>query len=294
MPALNKNFKPKIVPVLNGLKSELLNNIQYPVCIQPIPRGIPIVIRSGFISLFTGTAVKNIELKGKLDKLIRYSRWLKVTLEAVISSKTIQDEQYIVSKLMDFSTNVDDIEISITDMIFERHPESIKYLVRARGMKNVLNPNKIGTFPKIVETNVANSQQEFMDYIIFYSVTGYDKFRIASPNSEYKFGEMEDLFSGDGGVIDIDGTELYKGELLHITPKVLTVQRRPVYLAENLTIRYKNNIDVEIPLKDISHILATKIWENRKALIGTTVVFSGLYVPGYLYPKFRNFIRFEK
>jgi len=291
--ALNANFKPKIVPVLNGLKAELLNNIQYPVCIQPIPHGIPFVMRSGYLTLFTGTPIKNLEFKNKLNLLIQYTRWLKLTIEGVIVSNSIKNEEFIISNLLQYTGDIDDLEVYITDFVFERTPEGIGYLVRARDMKNILHPGKIGKFPKVVEHNVANSRQEFVDYIVAYSVMGHKKFRIASPNSKYKFGEIEDLFSGDGGVADIDGTELYKGELKLITPRILNIRNKITYLADILTVKYFNQ-DIDIKLEDVSIIVAAKIWENREALLGSNVVFTGLIIPGYSYPKFRNFKRFEK
>lgn len=290
--ALNKDFKPKIVPILNGLDSKLLDNLQYPVCIQPIPYGIPIVIRSGFLQLFTGKHIKNLEFKQKLNMLIKDSRKLKVTLEAIITS-AVSDKNYILSKLMDYSCNIEDLDIYLTDMVFEHTSKSIRYEVRARDMKILFRPDKVGNFPKFVENTIINSKKEFIDNVIAYVALGKKKFRIASPNSTYRFGEMEDLFSGEGGVVDIDSITAYKGKLTLIIPKVLQIKQRVVYLADTLVLEYLGQ-SIDIKLEDVSTILATKIWENRNALLGNNVIFSGLYLPGYVYPKFRNFIRFEK
>jgi len=295
--AFNKDFKPKIVPVLNGLDSKLLNNLQYPVCLQPLPsNGVSIVIRSGFLQIFTGTSttfIKNLEFKQKLEMLIRDSRKLKVTLEGIVVSRSIPDEHYILSKLMDYSSNIDDLDIYFTDMVFEHTPKSIRYEIRARDMKILFRPDKVGDFPKFVENIVINSKKEFIDNIITYIAMGQKKFRIASPNSVYKFGEIDDLFSGNGGIVDIDSTTLYKAKLVLIMPKILQIKQKTVYSADTLVVEYLNQ-SVDIKLEEISIILATKIWENRNALLGNNVIFSGLYLPGYIYPKFRNFIRFEK
>jgi hypothetical protein len=291
---LNSDFKPKIVPVIDGLKAELLKDLQFPICLQPIPEiGIPVVIRPGTMQLFTKDPIKNLNLKAKLEALRKECLRLKVTLEGIITCNAVPNERFIMAKLMSYTENVDDLQLHVTDMVFENCPQGIKYLVRARDMKVLFREDKIGGFPKIVDSVVINSLRDFEDNILAYSVLGTKKFRIASPNSVYKFGEIDDLFNGDGGVVDLDSESLFKGTLLSMVPKVLKIKNKPVYLAATLVVKYNGEL-VEIPLESISTVLATKFWENRKGLINKIVMFSGLLLPGYTYPKFRSFIRFEK
>ena len=263
--ALNKDFKPKIVPILNGLDSKLLDNLQYPVCIQPIPYGIPIVIRSGFLQLFTGKHIKNLEFKQKLNMLIKDSRKLKVTLEAIITS-AVSDKNYILSKLMDYSCNIEDLDIYLTDMVFEHTSKSIRYEVRARDMKILFRPDKVGNFPKFVENTIINSKKEFIDNVIAYVALGKKNSVSLHLIQPIDSGRWKIYFLVKEGVVDIDSITAYKGKLTLIIPKVLQIKQRVVYLADTLVLEYLGQ-SIDIKLEDVSTILATKNLGKQECFI---------------------------
>lgn len=291
--ALNSEFKPKLVAVIRGFDSDLLNELQYPICLQPLHKGVDIVIRSGFMRIVPDIPIKNINLKGKLAILLAETRRLKITLEATITSKISNSPEHIVPKLLSVEADVSDFEVTVNDMVFEHCPDAINYKVRAKDMHVLFRKDKVGQFPKFAENVTINTRKELADQMNYFAVVGYSKFRLASPNSKYKFGELTDLFSEEGGVIDVDGVTKFKGTVLSIEPKLISVKGSVNHVADTLKIQYQNVV-TDLKLENLGILTTSKIWENRDRLINSPVIFTGLLLPTYSYPKFRTFVRFEK
>ena len=292
--ALCKDFAPRIVPEINGLNSNYIENIRFPIYLQPIPKGISLFIRSGNLRLSDGTIVRNLNFKEQLQELIVETKKLKVTLECIITSNDSSiDKINMLNILTDFSKKAENLKCTIIDMVFERIPEALNFSARASSLPILFRKEKIGKFAETAPFIVAHNNKELMEYISSYIiVNGYDKFLVASPKSKYKFGEIEDLFEGDGGIASLDSNTIFEGTLVNVIPKIISIRGKDTYIAEKIIVKY-NETEIKIPIKD-STILSANIYENRMALKGHKVIFSGLLLPEYTYPKYRTFIKFQK
>lgn len=292
---LSENFAPKIVPLITGMNAKFLDNLQYPIYIQPAPSGVKIFIRSGFLRFADNSIVKNLELKKSSDLLLQDSRKLKVTYECIITGRHSEmDEETLNSILCDYNGDVDNLQLYVMDMIFEHSPEALEYSVRANSLKHFVNVKKVGVFPKLLAASVVYSRKDFEEYVNSYVMfDGFKNFIIASPKSKYKFGDAEDLFHGNGGIAQINGDTEFKAKVLEIIPKVITVKGKDTLVASSLKVNYCGEV-IELDLSKKSIILTSKTWENRENLKHHFAVFTGILLPGYKYPKYRQFQRFER
>jgi len=294
--ALSAEFKPKTVPIVDSNNSALLDSLQYPIYICAYPKGIKVLIRSGHMRLENGEIVRNMELKNKLSKLLEKSRRIKVTLECVISTTpgVSTEETFVYDTLREMSSSVEDLNCTIVDMVFEHSPETLDFGARLYSLKALFRPEEIGNFPKVINFVLATSKKEFENLILVYNVLdSCNEFIVASPKSRYKFGDIEELFSDNGGIAKINTKLLFSGKVLSIEPKVCNIRGKDTYIARSIKVQYKDTtLEIEIDSKSI--IMGAKIWENKGSLIGQNALFSGTLIPGYSYPKYRSFVRFEK
>jgi hypothetical protein len=292
---LSKDFAPKIVPLIQGLNARFLDNIQYPMYIQPLPSGVKIFIRAGFLRFADNSIVKNLELKSSIDLLIEKSRRMKVTYECIISGRHSEiDNNNIKSILCDYQGEVNNLQLYVMDMIFENSPEALEYSVRANSLKHFVNVKEVGTFPKLLAASIVRSRKDFEEYVNSYVMfDGFKNFIIAAPKSKYKFGDVEDLFNGTGGIAQINGDIEFKAKIIEIIPKILNVKGKDIYVASSLKVNYCGQT-IELSLEKKSIIITSKTWENRNELNDHFAVFTGILLPGYKYPKYREFQRFER
>jgi len=294
--ALNKDFQLKVVPTIDSSNEELLNSIKYPVYLYAYPEGVKITIRSGHMRFENGEIVRNLNLKNELAPLLNKSRKIKVTLECVVSATPgsgIRTYQVLYT-LSDLNGSISKLHVTIMDMVFEHTPDALDFSARMSSLKVLFRPEEIGNYPKVVNSTLVRSKKEFENLILVYSVTdSCTEFIIASPKSRYKFGNMEDLFTDEGGIAKIDTKSVFTSKVLNIQPKVISIKNKNMYIAKSIEVIYKDSM-LELDLDKISVMVASKIWENRNNLIGQYALFSGTLIPGYDYPKYRSFIRFEK
>ncbi len=294
--ALDKNFKPKIIPIIQSSNTELLNLIQYPVYLYAYPKGVKILIRSGHMRFENGEIVRNMSFKHKLEKLLTKSRNIKVTLECIVSTTPgIEiEENEIYHILRDLTGSIEQIHVTILDMVFEHSPEALDFTARTNSLKVLFRSEEVGKYPKIANTVLVHSRKEFENLILVYNIAdSCNEFIIASPKSKYKFGVIEDLFLNDGGIAKIDTKTTFSAQVMYIHPKIINIRNKNVYVAKSIEVNYKDAV-LEIELDSLSVMVTSKIWENRKNLTGQNILFSGTVIPGYEYPKYRSFIRFEK
>lgn len=298
--SLNSDFKPKLVPIIEGNNENILNFLKFPVYVQGIPRGVNILIRSGIVRTFLDEKVLNLEIKRKLSNLIRSTRRMKLTVEAIVTFdfEFISNEK-ILEKLLDYEDNADNLKIVLIDMLVEHSPNIMDYEARYKTIKGLFKESVIKGPPIIIDTAVVNNQKEFNNQILAYNALGYSKYRVASPKSKYVFGGVEDFYE-KGGIADIDSETIHRGKLIGITPSIVKIKNKVIYTAKELQVKYISDNcpyteeTISIDLSERSLMITSKIWENKEALLGDTVVFSGILLPGYFYPKIRKFIRFEK
>lgn len=291
--ALNSEFKPKIVPIIRNNQEDVISSIQFPVLVQGMPEGIPILIRSGFIRTLANHPIVNMAIKGKLANIIRSSRVMKLTVEATVTyDKTPLSNNSILEKLLNLEDRGDNLKIVITDMVVEHSPNVMDYRARYNSIKNLFKPTVIGNCPVVIATAEVSSYKELEDQIMAYNALGYTKYRIASPKSKYIFGTPEELYS-EGGIADIDSSTLFRGKLVEIIPRIINTSNKLTYVADTLHVEYEKK-SVLISLEGKSILLTSKIWESRKELIGLSVIFSGIWVPKFVSPRVSKFIRFEK
>lgn len=291
--ALNPNFKSRIIPLITETNAQILDHIIFPIYMQGLPKGVSIFIRSGVLQFSYNNSIKNIALKGILSELIRSSRKLKITIEAIVTfDYKILNTDQIIAKLLDYEDNGDNLKIVINDIVFEHSPDIMDFSIREKSIKSLFKNEITGEFSKIIDSCIINNREEFEMQLLAYQALGYETYRIISPRAKYNFGNINNsIFEGD--IVDIKSSTKFKGKLLKIIPKIITMANKDTYIASILQIQYKNSI-LDIELKEESVILASKIWENRNSLINNNVIFSGIILPKYTYPKIRNFIRFEK
>ncbi|HSH53143.1 MAG TPA: hypothetical protein VK982_15570 [Bacteroidales bacterium] len=285
MKALNKDFKPKLLPIIEGDDLEMLQKIITPVYLIPLPVGLPIIIRSGFL-YHEEKLIKNLNIKqfDKLGSLIKQSRKLKITIEALLIPKQT-NLRTLKAALFTLDGNIDNSAVLLTDMVFENIPEVLNFEIRIESLRKLFETCSYEGYIRFPKYTKVNKNETILELINYYNLIGYHEFIISKPDSKYKFENNINSVN----IVKLRSKKIFKGILKKIEPKIVSKELE----AYRLIVTY-NNSDLTIPLTGLPGTIRKKLWLNADRLIGDLVLFNGIVMNSYDYPKFRSFIRFEK